>query len=267
MADLTFLEKRTLERLFGMGSGYVLDFSDRTFQEYVGESVGVDILSDKYRYSSGSKANRLRCFCKIEPNHRVGKLIFDLGHYSKALQNPPEQKDLDECFRIAERLLQGAPILDNLGEGPEFDERTFQLLLKSLQEAINRNKPETALDRLHTYVVKYMRFLCERHGVGASRDQPLHSLVGGYIKYLKAAGLIEADMTERILMSSIKNLESFNRVRNDHSLAHDNEVLNYNESLLVFNHVVSVIRFIEAIERTGVQTEAAQADREDDIPF
>jgi hypothetical protein len=31
MADLTAQEKRAFERVFGMGSGYVLNFSNRTF--------------------------------------------------------------------------------------------------------------------------------------------------------------------------------------------------------------------------------------------
>jgi hypothetical protein len=35
MADLTFLEKQRFEKLFGMGSGYVLRFSDKTFREFV----------------------------------------------------------------------------------------------------------------------------------------------------------------------------------------------------------------------------------------
>ena len=34
MSDLSSIEKRKLERLLGMGSGYVLNFSDRTFSEF-----------------------------------------------------------------------------------------------------------------------------------------------------------------------------------------------------------------------------------------
>ena len=206
MSDLTFVERNRLEKCFGMGSGYVLDFTDRTFGEAVADSVGIDISDRKYNYGTGSKANRLRCFWKIEPNHQVGKLLYDLARYAQGLEESPAPKDIDECIRIAERLLQGAPVLDDLGEGTEVGERAFQLLRKALREAINHNQPESALDRLHTYVLKYMRCLCERHGIDASRDQPLHSLMGGYIKYLKAAGLIESDMTEHILKSSIKNL-------------------------------------------------------------
>jgi len=60
MANLTFFEKNKLEKLFGMGGGYVLDFSNRTFQEFVADIAGRDIFDQKYEYASGSKANRLR---------------------------------------------------------------------------------------------------------------------------------------------------------------------------------------------------------------
>ena len=75
-------------------------------------------------------------------------------------------------------------------------------------------------------------------------------------------------MTERILKSSISNLESFNSVRNEHSFAHDNPILNYDESLLIFNHVVGAIRFIQALKRR--QATKSEEDAEvvfDDIPF
>ena len=40
MSDLSFNEKMKLEKLFEMGSGYVLDFSIRTLTEFVAESTG-----------------------------------------------------------------------------------------------------------------------------------------------------------------------------------------------------------------------------------
>jgi len=105
---------------------------------------------------------------------------------------------------------------------------------------------------------------------GDNRDKPLHSLVGEYIKRLKEKGYIESEMTERIMKSSISTLEAFNHVRNDQSFAHDNPILNYDESLLMFNHVTAFVRFVESIERrfaidSKQRTSAAQFD--DDIPF
>lgn len=43
-------------------------------------------------------------------------------------------------------------------------------------------------------------------------------------------------------------MEAFNKVRNDQSFANDNPVLNYSESVLIFNSVTSTIKFIETVE-------------------
>jgi len=96
--------------------------------------------------------------------------------------------------------------------------------------------------------VKYVRHLCDKHGIGYDNNKPLHSLFGEYVKHLTAKDLIKSGMTERILKSSISILEAFNDVRNNQSFAHDNPILNYDESILIFNNVSSSIKFIEAIE-------------------
>ena len=44
MSDLTFLEKRKFEQFLGMESGYVLNFSNRTFEEFVRDSTGREIF-------------------------------------------------------------------------------------------------------------------------------------------------------------------------------------------------------------------------------
>ena len=77
-------------------------------------------------------------------------------------------------------------------------------------------------------------------------------------------------MTARILKSAISVLEAFNDVRNNQSLAHDNPILNYDESLLIFNHVASSVRFIRTLEdklKRQRQREESAAVADDDIPF
>jgi len=66
MSDLTGPEKTGFERMLGMGSGYVLDFSNRTFSEFILDITGRGIYDARYDYESGSKANRLRGFWKEE---------------------------------------------------------------------------------------------------------------------------------------------------------------------------------------------------------
>lgn len=76
-------------------------------------------------------------------------------------------------------------------------------------------------------------------------------------------------MTERILKSSISVLEAFNGVRNNQSLAHDNPILNYDESVLIFNHVSGSIKFIEAIEKSIEKSNKEKSVETDwdDLPF
>lgn len=269
MSDLTFLERHKLEKLFRMEGGYVLDFTNRTFAEFVADSVGKNIFDPKYDYESGSKANRLRAFWTKEPNHIVAKLIMDLLEYCRPTCSQGETSALyEECLRIAERLRQGVHIPDLETLTPKSGGRDFEMLARSVRDAIERNEPEAGLDRLHTFVVKYIRLLCQKRGISVDRDKPLHSLIGEYAKHLKEHGLIESEMTERILKSSISIMEAFNRVRNEQSFAHDNSILNYNESMLILNHVASTIRFLHGLEG-GMEHAPTDGDPEPpgDIPF
>jgi hypothetical protein len=276
MADLSSIEKLKIEKLFDMGTGYVIDFSNRTFSEFILDNMGIEIYDSKYDYASGSKANRLRAFWQKEPNHIAGQLLLKLLEYWMVKKEdaypkitPAEQALYDECARIAERLIQDSPI-ENLDAIQSFsDDKNFSLLAKSIKDSIRNNEPEAALDRLHTFFVKYVRQLCDKHGIEHDRNKPLHSLFGEYVKYLKQHDLIQSQMTERILKTSISILEAFNDVRNNQSFAHDNPILNYNESILIFNNVASAIRFLQSIEAS--ETEPNIPDQEipswDDIPF
>lgn len=267
MADLTTIEKRKLERALGMGSGYVLNFSNRTFAEFFLDNFGIDIYDAKYDYGSGSKANRMRAFWDREGNYLVGRildLLFTEWNEFKGYGAPDEPPE--DCLRIVRRLKESAPVPEIEAVAPNVEDQSFEALARSVRETIDRNEPQAGLDRLHTFVVKYFRVLCDKRGIDASRDKPLHSIVGEYVKALKREGRIESVMTERILKSSISVMEEFNRVRNEKSFAHDNKVLNYNESLLIFGHVTSLIRFIEAIEKPSAKTPASGSDEFDEIP-
>ena len=249
MADLTFLEKRDLERLFQMGSGYVLDFSNRTFHEFIADAVAKDIDVPEYQCGSGSKANRLREFWTREPNDIVGRLLSAMIDYAEVLTpDAPEVDLVTRCRKIASRLLVGSPVPDIDAVSPNAAGRTFESLAKSVRESIDNNEPEVGIDRLHTFVVKFVRELCQRHGITCDRDKALHACFGEYAKKLRAAGHLSSDMTDRIFKSTVSILEAFNHVRNNQSLAHDNELLGYDESLLIFNNVCAIIRFLVAVE-------------------
>lgn len=281
MAELAFIERSRLEKAFEMGGGYVLDFTNRTFQEFIQESVGKNINDAAYEYDSCSKANRLRRFWSVEPNHVVAKLIEDLVNLCR--EQGGEGPDLEKCMEVVERLRASAPVLDveALAADPDAT-KDFELLVQELRTAIDNNQPEAALDRLHTYTVKAVRNFAQKRGIVVEKDKPLHSLFGEYVKRLQIDGLVTSTMTERILKSAISLLDAFNGVRNDQSFAHDNPILDYDESLLIFNSVLSTMRFVRSIEARSEKRAQAEAEEaaaaaaqpqsapffsDDDIPF
>ena len=249
MSNLNAMEKRKLERAFGMSNGYVLNFSNRTMAEFFLDSVGIEIYDQKYNRASGSKANRMRAFWEKESNYTVGKLLFDIfNNWSDLSCYNDSEKPPEDCLKIAARLKESGPVPELDAIKAISDEKDFETLAKSVRESIEKNEPESGLDRLHTFLVKYFRIKCMNYGLNIDKKKPLHSLVGEYIKEIKKEGLIESEMTERILRSSISIIEAFSSVRNNQSYAHDNQVLNYNESLLIFGNITIIVRFIENLE-------------------
>jgi hypothetical protein len=154
----------------------------------------------------------------------------------------------EECKKIVTRL-QGEGTIENVDAlTANVNDNDSVILVQSIRASIDHNQPEQALDRLHTFVVKYIRQLCTRHAIPFDQDTPLHGLFGLYVKYLERHTLIESGMSKIILKSSITVLDSYNSVRNNQSLAHANRLLNRDESILICSDIFSLIKFVKSIE-------------------
>lgn len=117
MSSLNMREKRVLEEFLGMGGGYVLNFSDRTFGDFIQEAVDIEIHTDEYSINGSSKAKKLRAFWEVESDYVVGRLLNALIDYAQDTAREPteEAKKLaDRAREIASRLLVGGPSLDDL---------------------------------------------------------------------------------------------------------------------------------------------------------
>jgi hypothetical protein len=203
----------------------------------------------------------------VESNQRVGQLLTDLIAYGEAEVFEGNEEPREACRRIASRLKASSPV-EELQAITAIGEADFERLATQIRAAIEKNEPEAALDRLHTYVIRFFRSLCEQHEILVSKDKPLHSLVGEYLRLLRAGGHLSSEMSVRILKSSISVLEAFNDVRNNQSLAHDNPTLNYGESLLIFNNIANTIRFLRTLEDGISKAKPVPAkDRDNEMPF
>src|SRR5690606_487100 len=103
-------EKSVIESFLGMKTGYVMDFTNYSFREFISSTVDLDIDDDRYQYGSNSKANRLRMLFSVESDHIVGKLLNGFCEYwlDKVQIGESDYRDDElaykECVRIAEKL-------------------------------------------------------------------------------------------------------------------------------------------------------------------
>ncbi len=77
MSSLTDIDKRYLERILAMQSGYVLDYNDATFGEFFRRHK-IDIHGRKYQTYGTSKAKKLRAFWEQEPDTVVAPILSEM---------------------------------------------------------------------------------------------------------------------------------------------------------------------------------------------
>jgi len=272
MSDLSKIERMKLEKMFRMSDGYVMDFSNRTFNDFIFDVTNLEIYDDKYLETGDSKAKRLRVFWDKESNYIVGNLTLSMLEFwreeklfnSREITNS-EQLLYDDCEKIAKKIKEDSIVSEIEVIREVEDDRDFNLLANSIRDSIEKNLPEQGLDRLHTYVMKFVRQLCIKHAIEVSKVESLNAIFGKYVKFIVANQKIESVMAEKILKYSVNVLEAFNDIRNNKSFAHDNSILNYSESILIFNNITNSIKFIESIEEQLLKKN--NDSKRDNLPF
>jgi hypothetical protein len=253
MTKLRLSDRRFLEDVFEMGSGYVLNFTDRTFAEFFESELSVKIDDPKYLLNGSSKGKRLRAFLEIENEAVVAKTLRALWECRDALRGPFDEQDetarqqKDRFFGIVHSI-EGAMSTARTDAIEKFAEnQTLEELISAIERDIRANKPEAALDRLRTYCMKKFAYVLDRRGIAFDRDAPLQNRAGKYIKALEGEGRVR-DISLKILKSSISILDSFNSIRNNDSFAHDNEIVDKVEARFIFDAITNILRFMKGFE-------------------
>jgi hypothetical protein len=272
MVQLKHSEKRILEEALDMGSGYVLNFSDRTFAEFF-DDHGITIYQEKYGFNGSSKAKHMRAFIEVEDAFTVCRVLRHLWEHRESIplyQKTDATGQKTRFFALVNQLESGDVIIPRTDAIDRFArDETLDELVASIERDIGANRPAAALDRLHTYCMKKFGHLLDVRGVAWDRAEPLHSRVGKYVKALGQERELR-DVTAQIIKNATGVFDKFNHVRNNQSLAYDNELLDQAEARFVYDSITAILRFIKSIEAkfdaAGVMTTAAAAN-DDEIPF
>jgi hypothetical protein len=152
MANLNWVEQKYFEDLFEMGSGYVLDFSNITFQKFIFDSLSIDVYQ-KYAYES--KAKLLRRIINDFDNRSVGKLLMELLEYKRIhlkVNNEEKEKYL-KAVEIANKLMGKNPTPKSKGSEsknpqPQFDFRSSLKDFTALSKIENSQKRGYAFEKI-----------------------------------------------------------------------------------------------------------------------
>src|SRR5690349_4123938 len=155
MVKLTHADMRVLDEAMDMGSGYVLDFSDRTMAEFFDDEFGITIYQEKYAFNGRSKAKYIRAFIATEDEFTVARVLRSLWVYREQLDR---YRDAENAALVKQRFFAVLAKIEQGGAVPQTDaifrfkqDETLDELIAALQRDIGANRPVAALDRLHTY--------------------------------------------------------------------------------------------------------------------
>lgn len=168
MAKLDYIEKDCFKRLFEktQGAGYVLDFSNRTFQEFIYSFMQIDIY---VKYPGLSKGRILNKIIDDYDNVVVGKLLLELMRYMQAkdLIADEDKATFKKCAEIGNRLIGKTttvktPTSNTTQAKPIKSVVDYEKYLNELKSLTDF--PDTPQARGFAFE-KYLRSLFEIHGL------------------------------------------------------------------------------------------------------
>lgn len=219
MAKITTNEKQILEKVLQMSEGYVLNFSDRTMEEFFRDDVGIDIYNKKYMYGSGSKANRMRGLWLNAEDQIVGKSLLRLLNYIEdqiSINNLKEDDfpdgRINTVRKIAEKLLSGSLDKETSKSKAAFKNGNINITLQKdifdhVQNLLNDGHYFNAVEESYKIVRKKLKDITGKEKATDAFTE---------INYTKIFGHTPIDDTEKDFFDGIKFLHmSIQFLRNE----------------------------------------------------
>ncbi len=274
MSTLTFAEKESIAKFFDIKCGYIFyslegryGYNKSKTRDLIFEATGIDIFSNP-DYDMSQE----RCIRKIWvdcDDYTVGRLLKSMLDYYVAISDwnwdYSEQNNYEALRKIQERLMS------NTVSVPQTSDESLEMLRQDIERNIANNTPEMAVDRLHTFCVKYFKDLCGKHSVSVSPDSDGHYalvyLAAELNKWYKSNNYFESEFSLTAVRNSISLFDKFNFLRNNKSPAHDNDFLVKVEAEYVVKIICDTLAFIDKMERAKDVDLRAHARETEKLPW
>lgn len=113
MANLSTVDMKLVDSLFGMYGGYVLNFSNKTFASFFSRDVGIEIYDEAYAAHGESKGKRLWSFLERAPPAVVARALLALWEIREI-----ERVERGEDDRVPQARERLSALLVRLGAAP-----------------------------------------------------------------------------------------------------------------------------------------------------
>lgn len=193
--NIRSIDMMLIEDLFDMGSGYVLDFSDRTMALFFAEELDIDIDDPTYAGNGTSKAKRLRCFLQTVDQATVVKTLNALWEYREARRQRSSKTETVQNahgrFLSLINKLEGkqqTTVQQGQTAAPAFDRAKIALLRDELVALSNM----TAQARGYAFE-RFLKHLFDSHGLAAREPFRLRGeQIDGSFQFGHETYLVEA---------------------------------------------------------------------------
>ena len=202
MANLSFIEKQVVCRLFGISDGYIFkywsdkgQYSKNITRQLISEACGIDIYKDK----PFNGLSQQKCVEKIWDEYSpqtVAKLLKALSDYFRFAMGTDYWGDEDSFdYRQVEEIINRLNTTLDVSL-PKQDSAVLELILSDIESNIRAGKPELVIDRLHTFATKYIREVCQKHNIAITDEKgnyySLDSLIARLKKWYEEENFFES---------------------------------------------------------------------------
>ena len=180
--SLTNIQKSSFIKLFNK-SGWVLDFSNRTFGEFCWDSVGCDPQA----MYGGSKGASLERFIREGDSKQVIKLLKDLmDYYPIARLNQRDRENDEQLYNHCRSIINSIDLTYNPKMTGFTEKVNSEYILKMRDEmiAMQKDNPTEAIGKAKELIESCCKTILDELGIAYKNDDKVSVLIGKVIDIL-----------------------------------------------------------------------------------
>jgi len=212
-ARIRAVDMRLLDDLFGMGGGYVLDFSNKTFAEFFSDELRINIDDPRFDAEGTSKGKRLRFFLKTADPHLRIRTLLALWEYRETSRRRNGRAESfpnaeEEFYSLIERLGGTRPPTKKRSQSPTQASEIDRSISESLKGKLLTISQLPPVERGYAYE-RFLQELFDAHGLAARASFRLvGEQIDGSFQLAEETYLLEAKWTSPPI--GVADLRAFN---------------------------------------------------------